>query len=188
MSKARRVFLVLMAIRLTPSVPGESIGSMAFRECVCGCDREVPLPLTGVNADAGAVQQELMEWDGFRHMMVSLANYADGTASYDGQLDPFIEAGAIHYRDMLTIIHHEAPAGFLDQKSVKRWLKFSRKERKRIGRGSGIVRTEKVLGPRPHDADKLNRLRPDLSFTGPDPDGRKLAEEANLQGQGGQSA
>lgn len=37
---------------------------MAFRECVCGCDREVPLPLTGINADAGTVQQELMEWDG----------------------------------------------------------------------------------------------------------------------------
>lgn len=151
---------------------------MAFRECVCGCDRELPLPLTGINADAETVQQELMEWDGFRHMMVSLANYGDGTTSYDGQLDPFIDAGAIHYRDMLAVIHQEAPASLFDQKAVKRWIKFSRKERKKMGRGTGIVRTEKVLGARPHDSDKLDRLHPDLSFTGSDPDGRKLAEKA----------
>jgi hypothetical protein len=121
---------------------------MAFRECVCGCDRELPLPLTGINADAETVQQELMEWDGFRHMMVSLANYGDGTTRYDGQLDPFIDAGAMHYRDMLAVIHQEAPAGLFDQKTVKRWIKFSRKERRKIGRGSGIMRTEKVLGAR----------------------------------------
>jgi hypothetical protein len=161
---------------------------MAFRECVCGCDREVPLPLTGINADAETVQQELMEWDGFRHMMISLANYGDGSTSYDGQLDPFIEAGAIHYREMVGVIHQEAPAGWFDHKEVKRWLKFSRKERKKVGRGTGIVRTEKTLGPRLHDADKLNRLRPDLSFTGPDPDGQELAEKAGAFGQGGQSA
>lgn len=100
---------------------------MAFRECVCGRGGEVPLPLTGINADAETVQQELMEWDGFRHMMVSLANYGDGTTSYDGQLDPFIDAGAAHYRDMLAVIHQEALAGPFDQKAVKRWLKFSRK-------------------------------------------------------------
>jgi hypothetical protein len=164
------------------------MGLMAFRECVCGCDREVPLPLTGINADAGTVQQELMEWDGFRHMTVSLANYADGSMSYDGQLDPFIDAGAVHYRDMLAVIHREAPAGLLDQKAIKRWIKFSRNERRKVGRGTGIVRTEKVLGPRPHDADKLDRLHPDLSFTGPDPDGRKLAEEANLLRGGNQDA
>jgi hypothetical protein len=153
---------------------------MAFRECVCGCDREVPLPLTGVNADAETVQRELTEWDGFRHMMISLGNYGDGSASYDGQLDPFIDAGAVLYQEMLAVIHQETPAGLLDQKAVKRWIKFSRKERKKVGRGTGIVGTEKVLGPRLHDADKLDRLHPDLSFTGPDPDGRKLAEEANL--------
>jgi hypothetical protein len=161
---------------------------MAFRECVCGCSREVPLPLTGINADAEAVQQELMEWDGFRHMMISLANHGDGTTSYDGQLDPFIEAGAIHYQEMVDVIHQEASAMHFDQKAVKRWLKFSRKERKKVGRGTGIVRTEKVLGPRPHDADQLNRIRPDMSFTGPDPNGQKLAEKAGVVEQGGQSA
>lgn len=161
---------------------------MAFRECACGCDRKVPLPLTGINADAEMVQQELMEWDGFRHMMISLANYGDGTTSYDGQLDPFIDAGAAHFRNMLTVIHQETPGSLLDQKAVKRWLKFSRKERKRVGRGTGVVRTEKVLGPPPHDADKLDRQHPDLSFTGPDPDGRRLAEDAKLLGKEGQNA
>lgn len=162
---------------------------MAFRECVCGCEREVPLPLTGINADAETVQQELMEWGGFRHMMISLANHGDGTTSYDGQLDPFIDAGAAHYRDMLAVIHQEVffDSQF-DQRAVKRWLKFSRKERKRVGRGTGIVRTEKVLGPRPNDAEKLDRLHPDRSFTGPDPDGRKLAEEASLLREGGENA
>jgi hypothetical protein len=161
---------------------------MAFRECVCGCDREVPLHLTGINADAETVQRELMEWDGFRHMTISLGNYADGPVSYDGQLDPFIDAGATLYAEMLAVIHQEALAGLLDQKAVKRWIKFSRKERKKVGRGTGIVGTEKVLGPRLHDADKLDRLHPDLSFTGPDPDGRKLAEEANLLRTGDSNA
>jgi len=49
------------------------------------------LPLTGINADAETVQQELMEWDGFRHMMISLANYGE---EYERHWEDIVHSGA----------------------------------------------------------------------------------------------
>lgn len=162
---------------------------MRSRECVCGCDKEVPLPLTGVNADARTVQMELLEWDRARHFMLALSNKEDSEVSYHGQLDPFIDAGAEHYQAMLRAIHGDSfLAEPIDSKAVRRWIKFSRKNRKKMGRGTHLVRPERVLTPQAEDLENLNGLYPELSFTGPDPDGRKFAEQAEALEGGGEVA
>jgi hypothetical protein len=161
---------------------------MKSRECACGCDRDVPLPLTGVNAQARTVQVELLEWDRARHFMLALAHSPNGNAGYDGQLDPFIEAGAEHYQAMLRTIHHtEFFPKPLDSKAIKRWLKFSRKQRRKMGRNTALVRPEKELQMRTEDLDALNPLFPERSFTGPDPDGSKFADESGVMKKGGEN-
>ena len=150
-------------------------------ECVCGCGRDyLDREPVNLNKDAFVVQQELAEWDGARLMNRSLGNFADTAVKDEGQLDPFIDDGAEIYQAMLGALHGELPADTLDRRALKRWTKFSRKSRRKIGL---TVRREKYLTPRPEDEGRINRKHPELTHTGPDPDGRALAESSGVEAQ-----
>jgi hypothetical protein len=100
-------------------------------ECVCGCGRDYRDKVAvNLNGDAYVVQQELVEWDGARLMNRGLSNFGDGAFRDDGQLNPFVEAGADLYQSMLGVLHDEIAADALDRRELKRWTKFSRKSRR----------------------------------------------------------
>jgi hypothetical protein len=97
-------------------------------ECVCGCGREVPRRLVPTNLVAFLLALELAEWDRFRVLM------REGTGNPFGA-DDFITDGANCYQRSLAVLHGELFTSSAEE--TKRWMKFSRKERKKLAKKTG---------------------------------------------------
>jgi hypothetical protein len=128
-------------------------------DCVCGCGREIEgVTLTQRNFVAASVALELLAWD---------KNRASPTPGPDGRVG-LIARGADCYQRLIYSLHGEGggdPDGDCDE-----WLRESgemrlqrsdmNKKQWLLGRGTGSPNLSE------HDMAQLDRLHPELSFTG----------------------
>lgn len=127
-------------------------------ECVCGCDREISGgTLTQRNFVAARVALELLAWD---------KNRASPTPGPEGR-EGLIARGADCYQRLLYALHEEGSGDPDDD--CDDWLRESAEMRAQrsdmtkktfLGRGPG---SPNLSG---HDMAQLDRLHPELSFTG----------------------
>jgi hypothetical protein len=128
-------------------------------DCVCGCGREIEgVTLTQRNFVAASVALELLAWD---------KNRASPTPGPDGR-EGLIARGADCYQRLLYSLHGEG--GGDPDADCAEWLRESgemrlqrsdmNKKQWLLGRGSGTPNLSE------HDMAQLDRLRPELSFTG----------------------
>lgn len=147
-------------------------------ECVCGCVREISgVTLSQRNFVAARVALELLAWD---------KNRASPTPGPDGR-EGLIARGADCYQRLLYSLHEEG--GGDPDADCEEWLRESAEMR---GQRSDMSK-RRFLGGGPgspnlseHDMAQLDRLHPELSFTG------KLAAQMDRQtatpGDGGRKA
>jgi hypothetical protein len=128
-------------------------------DCVCGCDREIEgVTLTQRNFVAASVALELLAWD---------KNRASPTPGPDGR-EGLIARGADCYERLLYSLHQEG--GGDPDADCEEWLRESGEMRLQrsdmnkkpwlLGRGAGTPNLSE------HDMAQLDRLHPELSFTG----------------------
>ena len=128
-------------------------------DCVCGCGREIEgVMLTQRNFVAASVALELLAWD---------KNRASPTPGPDGR-EGLIARGADCYQRLLYSLHEEG--GGDPDADCEEWLRESgvmrlqrsdmNKKQWLLGRGSGTPNLSE------HDMSQLDRLHPELSFTG----------------------
>jgi Short C-terminal domain len=128
-------------------------------DCVCGCGREIEgVTLTQRNFVAASVALELLAWD---------KNRASPTPGPDGR-EGLIARGADCYQRLLYSLHGEG--GGDPDADCEEWLRESgvmrlqrsdmNKKQWILGRGSGTPNLSE------HDMSQLDRLHPELSFTG----------------------
>jgi hypothetical protein len=127
-------------------------------DCVCGCGREIEgVTLTQRNFVAASVALELLAWD---------KNRASPIPGPDGR-EGLIARGADCYQRLLYSLHEEG--GGDPDADCDKWLRESGEMRLQrsdmtkkqwLGRGLGSPNLSE------HDMAQLDRLRPDLSFTG----------------------
>jgi hypothetical protein len=131
-------------------------------ECVCGCGREIEgVTLTQRNFVAAGVALELLAWD---------KNRASPTPGPEGR-EGLIARGADCYQRLLYSLH-EGGGGHPDA-DCDEWLSESHEMRLQrsdmnkkqwlLGRGAGSPNLSE------HDMAQLDRLHPELSFTGQSP-------------------
>ena len=147
-------------------------------DCVCGCGREIEgVTLTQRNFVAASVALELLAWD---------KNRASPTPGPNGR-EGLIARGADCYQRLLYSLHEEGEGD--PDADCDEWLRESgemrlqrsdmNKKQWLLGRGSGPPNLSE------HDMAQLDRLHPELSFTGtvPSPDaGRTATSEAPANG------
>lgn len=127
-------------------------------ECVCGCEREISgATFTQRNFVAARVALELLAWD---------KNRASPTPGPEGR-EGLIARGADCYQRLLYSLHEEG-SGDPDA-DCDEWLRESAEMRAQrsdmtkksfLGRGPGSPNLSE------HDMAQLDRLHPELSFTG----------------------
>jgi hypothetical protein len=128
-------------------------------DCVCGCGREIEgVTLTQRNFVAASVALELLAWD---------KNRASPTPGPDGR-EGLIARGADCYGRLLYSLH--GGGGGDPDADCDEWLRESgemrlqrsdmNKKQWLLGRGSGTPNLSE------HDMAQLDRLHPELSFTG----------------------
>jgi len=130
-------------------------------ECVCGCGTEIPKRLVPTNLVAGMLMFELAEWDRFRFLMRG----ADNDEFEENLIHGFIEDGALCYQQSLFVLHGEAFTS--SPRNTNKWLKFSRKSRKKLAKKfPGVIQGDKEVRPPEEDVGRINALQPELSYTG----------------------
>lgn len=73
---------------------------------------------------------ELAEWDRFRVLTCEITGNPFGG-------DDFIEDGGLCYQRSLAVLHGELFTS--SARETKRWMKFSRKERKKLAKNTGLI-------------------------------------------------
>lgn len=129
-------------------------------ECFCGCGRKVPGRVLDNGLRASDVGLELLAWDKARAGR-------DPAAPDAAAEDLFIERGGECYRRLIATVHGEEDAGALaDSES---WMEESCRRREHrtdmTAKGSFFHRAKLLLNEK--DYARLDRKRPELSFTGP---------------------
>jgi hypothetical protein len=139
-------------------------------ECVCGCGREISgATLTQRNFTAARVALELLAWD---------KNRASPTPGPQGR-EGLIARGADCYQHLLYSLHGEG--GGDPDPDCEEWLRESGEmrlqrsdmsKRRFLDRGFGSPALSE------HDMEQMDRLHPELSFTGkvPTPSGGVAAQ------------
>ncbi len=128
-------------------------------ECVCGCGRDISgAKLTEQNFVAASIALELLAWD---------KNRASPTPGPEGR-EGLIARGADCYERLLYSLHEEG--GGDPDADCEEWLGESHEMRRQrsdmnkkqwlLGRGVGSPNLSE------HDVAQLDRLHPELSFTG----------------------
>jgi hypothetical protein len=157
-------------------------------DCFCGCGTKVPRGLIDTNLEAGKVALELLAWDKARASR--LPDPADADV-----IDPLIAGGAGVYQALLGEIHGESNADTMA--AARQWLKESLDARRHRPDMTerGFLSTPGKLRITKLDSDRLDRARPELSFSGataerpgpgepgePDPDRAAEDPVAQLRG------
>jgi hypothetical protein len=129
-------------------------------ECVCGCGTEIPKRLMPTNLVASMLLLELAEWDRSRYQMAQ----AGGEDFNADSLEDFIEDGALCYQRSLAVLHgyalHSTP------RDTNKWMKYSRKSRKKLSKRWGVISGEKQVPLDDEHLANLNREYPERSYTG----------------------
>jgi hypothetical protein len=127
-------------------------------DCVCGCGREISgVTLTERNFVAAKVALELLAWD---------KNRASPLPGPDGR-EGLIARGADCYQRLIYSLHGEGSgdpdadcAEWLGESAEMRLQRSDMSKRQFLGRGIGAPNLSE------HDMSQLDRLHPELSFTG----------------------
>jgi hypothetical protein len=130
-------------------------------DCVCGCGREIEgVTLTQRNFVAASIALELLAWD---------KNRASPIPGPDGR-EGLIARGADCYQRLLYSLHGEGGGDpdadsdeWLRESGQMRLQRSDMNKRQWLGRGVGSPNLSE------HDMDQLDRLHPELSFTGDGP-------------------
>lgn len=99
---------------------------------------------------------ELAEWDRFRFQMQQ--------AGMEFTADDFIEDGALCYQRSLAVLHGEALHS--TPRDTKKWMKYSRKSRRKLARKFGLIEGAKQVPLDEEHLAHLNRDHPERSYTG----------------------
>jgi hypothetical protein len=130
-------------------------------KCFCGCGRSVPRRLTDENLRLSEVSLELLAWDRHRTMGAATPVEAEET-------DLLVDRGAACHRRLLAALHGEGGDGSLEEGDE--WLQESRDWWKEY---PDMVEKESFWGPQlrvtADDLSRLDRLRPERSFSKPAP-------------------
>ena len=113
---------------------------------------EVPKRLIPTNLISVVLITELVEWDKFRYHMTQAGNEEFKT------LDGFIEDGAFCYQRSLLVLHGQALHS--SPRQISKWLKYSRKSRKKLAKKFGVIRGEKDLNLTEEDLAASTGSRP----------------------------
>ncbi len=127
-------------------------------DCVCGCEREISgATLTQRNFVAARVALELLAWD---------KNRASPTPGPEGR-EGLIARGADCYQRLLYALHEEGSGDpdadcdeWLHESAAMRAQRSDMTKKSFLGRGPGSPNLSE------HDMAQLDRLHPELSFTG----------------------
>lgn len=146
------------AVAAEPPTRVKARGILEAVDCFCGCGSKVPRKLTDANIFAGEVALELLAWD--------KARASDPRSSDAAAGDRLIAGGAGCYRRLLLTLHGERDTTSMQESED--WLRESRAERSNRSdmteKGSFLSKSKLRLTDR--DFEQLDRLRPDLSFSG----------------------
>lgn len=103
---------------------------------------------------------ELAELDKQRALLIG----GLGEMAETDNLDIFIEDGAACYQRMLAVLHgatlHSRP------RNTNRWLKYARKSRKKISKDWPMIQGGREIEPTDEDVENIDRVHPELSWTG----------------------
>ena len=131
-------------------------------DCVCQCGRQVPVE---INSDAVMLMLELVEFDRFRALLRS-SDARNGVGLDLSNTDSFIGDGATLYRHALDSMHGESSWSRHDHKAAGRWLKFSRRTRRKLHRDTdGFVRKDKLPPLMTPDLEYLDREHPERIYS-----------------------
>lgn len=144
-------------------------------ECLCGCGTGVPKRLVPTNIIAFLLALEIAEWDRFRVLMREATG--EGTES----TDVFVSDGMFCYDRSLAVLHGQALHS--TPRDTKKWMKFSRKQRKKLAKKTGLIDGGKDVEPTEDRLANLDLQQPDESYSGEEPLARfrtevKQAKEA----------
>jgi hypothetical protein len=133
--------------------------------CVCGCGREVPRRSEQANVLAIRLIPELMLWD--RHRLDLRAGRIPPSSPVTAEkLDAFLATGGEHYRAAVDTIHAGALSGPAFGFDVNRWLRYSRKSRRKLHK----LAPEAIVGDRTPalgeaELAQLDREHPERSYS-----------------------
>lgn len=145
-------------------------------ECICECGRQVPLEINGI---AAGMMLELVELDRFRALLRS--SESRNQVGLDlSNTDSFMSDGATLYRHALDSMHGESSWTRDDEKTARRWIKFSRRSRRKLHRDTdGFVRKDKLPPLMTPDREYLDRRHPEKIYSSRiEPDGRLVRADA----------
>jgi hypothetical protein len=134
--------------------------------CVCGCGREVPRRSEQANVLAIRLIPELMLWD--RHRLDLRAGRIPPSSPVTAEkLDAFLATGGEHYRAAVDTIHAGALSGPAFGFEVNRWLRYSRKSRRKLHK----LAPDAIVGDRTPalgeaELAQLDREHPERSYSG----------------------
>jgi hypothetical protein len=129
-------------------------------KCFCGCGAKVRRGQLDLNLQAPRMALELLAWDKAR-----AAGHLGPPAADDAERE--IERGADCYQRLIRALHGES--GEYSFAEGEDWLRGSAAERRDRGYMTvkgGFLTRDKLLLTR-EDEERLDRNRPELSFTGP---------------------
>ncbi|HXF31128.1 MAG TPA: SHOCT domain-containing protein [Solirubrobacterales bacterium] len=142
-------------------------------ECVCGCGREISgAKLTQRNLVAAGIALELLAWD---------KNRASPTPGPEGR-EGLIARGADCYQRLLYSLHEEGGGDpdadceeWLAEAGAMRAQRSDMTTKRFLGRGHGSPNLTE------HDMAQLDRLHPELSFTGKTSEGEEPEDDLVLK-------
>jgi hypothetical protein len=135
------------------------------RQCVCGCGREVPRRVESSNLLAIRLIPELTAWDRYR-VDVRAGNAPPESPIRPEKLDGFLAEGGEHYQRAIAAVHGGTAvlgSGF----SVNRWLRYSRKSRRKLDKlAPGAIVSDRAPALTEADLERLDRQHPERTYTG----------------------
>lgn len=139
-------------------------------ECACGCGTDIPKRLVPTNLVTYLLLIELAEWDRFRFQL-EIAGF-----DRSENTDVFLDDGALCYDRSIEVLHGQALRSH--PRDTNKWLKFSRKSRKKLSKTfPGLIQGKKELEIDDELRFQLDRLDPGRSYTGLEGDARREAAE-----------
>jgi hypothetical protein len=124
--------------------------------CICGCGRKLGSGGVELNLLAGEVAIELVVWDKARSLRSPVATE---------EIESMLDTGAPRYQSLLDAIHAGAGLGEEERDLVDGWLAESRAARRRLAESVPALPKKKVKLSQP-EMDRIDRLHPELTFTG----------------------
>jgi hypothetical protein len=123
--------------------------------CLCGCGTRLGRGQVGNNLVAGEVAIELVVWDKARTFGPPVAS---------AEVAALVESGAPRYQGLLAAIHDDRELGEAELKSTREWLKRSRQARLELSGQLSVPKKKVSLSD--EDQARINRLHPELTFSG----------------------